>query len=65
MPTIKKIITKSNSHQIKPKQNSLTYTSLEKIWDRVAMRLVNKSTKKKKMAKRCKVKTYVSIFENN
>ena len=31
MLTIKKIITKSNSHQMKPKQNSLTYTSLEKI----------------------------------
>ena len=27
---INKIITKSNSHQIKPKQNNLTYTSLEK-----------------------------------
>ena len=29
---IKKIITKSNSHQIKPEQNNLTYTSLEKTW---------------------------------
>ena len=65
MSTIKKNQSKSNLHQIKPKQNSLTYTSLEKIWDRVSMRLVNKSTKKRKIAKRCKVKKYVSIFENN
>ena len=35
----KKIIKKSNSHQIKPKQNSLTYASLEKIWDRFSIRL--------------------------
>ena len=35
--TIKKIKKKSNSYQIKPKQNSLTYTSLEKNWDRVSM----------------------------
>ena len=42
----KKNITKSNSHQIKPKQNSLTYTSLENIWDRFSMRLINRSTQK-------------------
>ena len=60
----KKIITKSNSHKIKPKQNSLTYTSSEKTWDRVSMRLVNRSKKTEKIAKRCKVK-YISIFENN
>ena len=29
--SISKIITKSNSHQIKYKQNKLTYTLLEKI----------------------------------
>ena len=57
--------TKSNSHQTKSKQNSLTYTSLEKIWDRFSMRQVNSSTKSEKIAKRCKVKKYVSFFENN
>ena len=65
MSTIKKIITKSNSRQIKSKQNMLTYTSLEKLWDPFSMRLVNRSTKNIKKAKRCKVKKYVSIFENN
>ena len=48
---INKIIKKSNSHQIKPKQN-LTYTSLEKIWVLSSMRLVNGSAKR---AKRCEV----------
>ena len=61
----KKIITKSNSRHIKSKQNSLTYASLEKLWDRFSMQLLNRSTKKPKIAKRCKVKKYVSIFENN
>ena len=42
----KKIITQSNSHQKKPKQNSLVYTSLEKIWDLSSMRLVNRLTEK-------------------
>ena len=63
MSTIKNI-TKSNAHQIKPKQNSLTYTSLEKIWDRFSARLVNRSTKRKK-SKEVQIKTNVSIFENN
>ena len=43
---IDKIITKSNSHQIKPTQNNLTYTPLEKIWVLSSMRLVNRWTKK-------------------
>ena len=55
MSTIKKIITKSNSHQIKPKQNSLTNTSLEKIWDQFSMRLVNRSTKKRKNNKEMQI----------
>ena len=42
---------KSNSHQIKPKRNSLTYTPLEKIWDQFSVRLVNRSTKKRKDSK--------------
>ena len=33
MSIFKKIRTKSNAYQIKPKQNKLTYTSLEKTWD--------------------------------
>ena len=65
MSTIKRIITKSNSRQRKSKQNSLTYTALEKKWDRFSMRLVNRSKKSEKTVKRCKVKKYVSIFENN
>ena len=65
MFTIKKIITKSNSRQIKSKQNSLTYTSLEKIWDQLSMRLVNKSTKSEKTAKRYKVKKFNSNFEKS
>ena len=44
----KKIITKLNSHEIKPKQNSLTCTSLEKIWDQFSMPLVNRSTESEK-----------------
>ena len=40
------IITKSNSHQIKPKRNNMTYTSLEKIGDLSSLRLVNRSIKK-------------------
>ena len=45
----KKIITKSDSSEIKSKQNSLTYTSFEKIKNlgfRFSLRLVNRSTKK-------------------
>ena len=49
---INKIITKSDSQQIKSKQNSLTYTPLEKIWNLSSMRLMNRSAKK---AKRCEV----------
>ena len=44
MSIIKKI-KKSISDQKKPKQNNLTYTSIEKIWDLSSMRLVNTSTK--------------------
>ena len=51
MSTIIKIITKSNSKQIKSKPNSLTYTSLVKTWDRFSMQLVNRSTKKRKNSK--------------
>ena len=47
MYIIKEII-KSNSRQKKPKQNNLTFTSLEKIWDLSSMRLVNRSTKRAK-----------------
>ena len=43
---IKKIITKSNSHQIKPKQNNLTYTSLEKTWFMSSMRKCSKWLKR-------------------
>ena len=51
MSTIKKNIIKSNSTQIKSKQNSLNYTSLEKIWDRFSKQLVYRSTKKRKNSK--------------
>ena len=33
MSALKKIIPKSNSHQIKLEQKKLTYGSLKKIWD--------------------------------
>ena len=46
----KKIKTKTNSHQIEPKQNNLTYTSLEKIWELSSIRLVNR-TKEQKSSK--------------
>ena len=59
---IKKMITKSNSHQIKSKRNNLTYTSLDKIWNLFSMRLVDKSKKK---SMRCEVQKYISIFEKN
>ena len=55
---INKMITKSNSHQIKSKRNNLTYTSLDKIWNLSSM--VDKS---KKRSMRCEVQKYVSIFE--
>ena len=55
-----KKITKPKSHQIKPKQNIITYNSLNKMRDLSSMRLVNESKKK-----RCEVQKYVSIFENN
>ena len=42
MSIIEEIITQSNSHQIKPKENNLTYDSLEKIWDLSPMLLVNR-----------------------
>ena len=55
-----KIITNSNSHQIKPKQNNITYTSRKKYgtcpqcdW------LIGRQ----KRAKRCEVQKCVSIFE--
>ena len=47
MSKINKIITKSNSHQIK-KGNNLTYSSLETIWDLTSMRLVDMSIKRAK-----------------
>ena len=59
---INKIVTKSNSDQIKSKRNNLTYTSLDKIWNLSSMRLVNRSTKR---AKRCEVQKHVSYFEKN
>ena len=46
MSIIKKILTKSNSHQIKPKQNKFTYTSLEKILDLSSIRLGNRLKKR-------------------
>ena len=55
MVIISKII-KSNWHQIKPKQNDLTYTPLENIWDLSALRLVNKSTKKSKEVPTSKIR---------
>ena len=60
MSIIKKIITKSKSHQ-KNLNNNLTYTSLEKIWDLHLIRLVNRSTKKCKKVQ----EVQVSFFENN
>ena len=54
MAIINKII-KSNSHQIKPKQNNLTYTSLEKVGDLFSMRLVNRTTKKSKEVRSSKI----------
>ena len=54
MSIINKIITKSNSIKIKTKQNNLTYTSLEKIWDLSSMRLVNRSTNKEQSGAKLK-----------
>ena len=51
MFTLKKRTTKSNSHKIKPKQNKISYTSLEKILDLSSMQLANRSTKRAKCAK--------------
>ena len=48
MSIIKKIITKTNSNQINPKQNKLSYSSLQKIRDLSTMRLVDRSIKKSK-----------------
>ena len=45
-----KIITKSNSHQIKPKRNNLTYTSLKKY---KTCPQCNCLTGRQKRAKRC------------
>ena len=45
--SIMKKIKESNSHQIKPKQSNLPYSSLEKIRDVHSMRLVNRSTNNK------------------
>ena len=53
------IIIKSTSHQIKPKRNNLTYTSLEKIGD---CPQCDSLTGRPKRAKRCEVQKYVSIF---
>ena len=61
MSILKKII-KSNLHQIKPKQNKLTYASLEKIRDLSSMQLGNRSTKKMEKRQRLEKK---SIFEIN
>ena len=49
-------IRKSNSHQIKPKQNNLTYTLLEKVGDLFSMRLINRSTKKSKEVRSLKIR---------
>ena len=49
MSIVKKIIEKSNLHQKKPKQNKITYTSLEKIRDLSSIRLANRLTVKSKM----------------
>ena len=59
---IKKIITKSNWHQIKHEQNKISYTLLKRTWDQSSLRLDNKLTKR---AKWYEVQKYVSIFENN
>ena len=55
MAIINIIITKSNSHQIKLKQNNLNYTSLIKIRDASSMRLVNRSTKDSKEVQNSKI----------
>ena len=45
MSMIKKFITKPKSHQIKPKQNNITYTSLKKMQDLSSMQLAKRSKK--------------------
>ena len=59
MFTVKK---QSIWHPIKPKQNSLTCTSLEKTWDRFSVRPFNRSKKGEKKSKRCKVKKNTFLF---
>ena len=44
---------------MKTKQNKITFTSIEKIWNLFSMRLGNRSTNR---AKRCEVQKYVSFF---
>ena len=50
---------KINLVQIKSKQNKITYTSIEKIWDLFSMKLGNRSANR---AKRYEVQKDVSIF---
>ena len=51
---LQEIMTKSDSHQMKPKQNKIKYTSNEKIWDLSSMHLGNRSTKKRKNVRNSK-----------
>ena len=56
--TIKKIITKSSSPQIKLKRNNLTYNSLEKNMGPVLNATENRSTKKSKEVRSSNVRFY-------
>ena len=49
MSTIKKTITKSNSHKMKTKTKQFHLTSVEKTWDLSPLWLVNQSTKKEQI----------------
>ena len=51
MSKFKKLMRKSNLHQIKPKQNS-RQNSLGKLWDMYLMQLGNRSTKRGKFQKK-------------
>ena len=62
MSAIKKIRTKLNSRQIKSKQNSLTYNSLEQNGTSSQCDWLPGRRKSEKIAKRCKVKKNKFIF---
>ena len=57
------MITRSKSPQIKQKQQNLTFTSLESLWDPSSLRMVNRSTKKSKEVRSSKIRFY--FLKNN